>query len=825
MSFCAKCGQAMKCTSCVDVPLSGKQDCPLKKGAIWVQVVDDLGAPVKGCSITVGGTTKATDDAGFVHYDPLDDTAHEVDAVGPIPASHLDTHSLPLAPKVSCKVNKGEITFHKFKLENVNIVTPKIEVEYKVVLLERELAKHLGSDKVYAEPTRVELSFTQTNPAHPYELGGKFKCDPAKVEVYLDEACTKKLTGDLTKDQLKADSTLLLYLKGVTAGAFSASLELEDPAKPLIKRKDNPAEQAMAVVAVELELYGDKKAHSKVFFDTTALTRTKLSDADKIAKGRIVQTQDGGKHARAKLVVKKPDALWTFGQDDYKLVLRKAAASGDVQVFKAETGGAPVALPLDLAKSDLAADLTLWVEGAGASSAMHSVRLLLDLDRAAGGLAFTAKKNGDLAMFTVAEFAKITPETDDYKQYVNLPEEGAHPEYGRELIAKAKLTTALENVEIMFSLIPASANTADIPPNTKHVPPKDLDVAVKTNSSGEADSGKLKLSAYGGDKFQVAAYLVEAPPPGDAAPSKSLSKALEIWRQLYYRVACMKRADNTLYSNRLDEAAFKTNFDDLFVKFSPVGTVQSRDFQAVVKDNQIAAWNGATFGADQARTLNIGLIEAQTSNGATEVERIWAADSDYDGSLLVSTETLSKFTLDLSSTAEWLESAWYRDTDVSPADWHAVAASQVSLVLAVLDHKLKVDLTGVVPGIAIDKIELKVKVKILDEWSGDRSGSSILIGMRWREIAHPSDVMRAALQTMLHEAGHYLGMAPAQLANTALGANTQQYQSNGPHCNFGTDQCTMYHAFGFVFDFCATCGGSLKARDMTAPPLSSTAAY
>ena len=819
MSFCGECGSKMKCAHCVGTPLGGVQACPHAQGAIWVQVVNDEGAPVKGATVSVGGARKTTDDSGLAHYDPHAEGPVKVEVHSPLPSPVVDTHALPKTVTADARVNTGEISFIKFKLEKINVVTPKIELEYKVVVLEHELAQHQASNKLYADVTRVELSFTETNPAHAFEAGGTFKCSPAKVEVFLDEGCTKPLAGDLTKDQLKAGSKFKLYLRGTSAGKFKASLELKDPSSPYIKRKDNPAEADMAVVALDLALYADKKAHSKVFFDTTAPTRTLMDAAGRVGKGRWLQVQDSGRHGRAKLVVKKPDdALWTVGQADYKLVLSKAAASGDVAVFRAETGGSAVTLPLDLPKSELGSDLTLWVEGAGASDALASVRLVLGLTRDDGGLAWAPKKNGDCAAFTVVEFEKVTPDADDYKQYVNLPADVAHPEYGREYKAKAKLTKALENVDILFSLIPDSANVADIPAATEHTKPADTLAAVKTKATGEAEAAGLKLSSYGGAKFKVAAYLPDAPPPGKDVPAKNQSKDLEIWRQLYYTVVCMKRADGTSYADRLDEAGFTSTFETSFVKFTRVGAVQTKPFKSVVKDSQIGTWNGANFGGDVVRTLNIGLIEAQTGDTVTQIERDWHADADYDATNDIATETLSGFTIDLSSQGEWLVDAHYQDDDdgSGTAPWNAVAGNRVTLALDGLDHKLRVDCSGF--GVAPDKLRLFVRLKTLPEWSGDKTGHSILIGMRWRERSYPGQETDSARQTTLHETGHFLGLAPTLIANAAEGANDRYYVSNGGHCNYNTNQCTMYHAFGFVFDFCDRCSGSIKARDLATPP-------
>src|SRR5262249_3020258 len=150
----------------------------------------------------------------------------------------------------------------------------------------------------------------------------------------------------------------------------------------------------------------------------------------------------------------------------------------------------------------------------------------LGLDRPAGGLAKTEKDFGDIARITVVDVAEITPTADD-NQYVNLPADAAKPRQGREIKSKVKLSKPLKDVEMMFALAPFvdtahadKSNPTDIPDKAKHTPAKDGDAAVKTDATGVAESAKLKLSGYGGDKFKVVAYPKEAPPPGKAIPDK-----------------------------------------------------------------------------------------------------------------------------------------------------------------------------------------------------------------------------------------------------------------------------------------------------------------
>ena len=712
--------------------------------------------------------------------------------------------------------------------EKINDVTPKIEAEYKVVILERNLSQHQAGDKLYADVVRVELSFSETDKSIPFNKGAKFACSPANVDIFLDAERTKPFNGDLAHDQLNGGKWTL-YLYGKTEGEFKAKLTLNDPQNAKIKRKDNPAESTMAVVKLQMDLYSDKKAHSKVAFDAAVPARTQMSDADRIGTGRLLQVQDGAKNCRAKLVVKKPDGkFWSVGEDHYVVTLGKKTGSGDLKVFKTESGGAAEALPMKLAKAQLGGDVELWVEGAAAVDKFRDALLYLGMDRNPGGLAKTEKKNGDFATFTVIEFEKVTPDAADYKQWVNLPADVNKPEQGQKIKAKAKLTKALQGVKIMFSLVPDANNPTDLAATVKHTAPADTDAAVDTDNQGVAESGELTLSRYGGDKFKVLAYALEAPPVGENKPAKNLSKDIVIWRKLFYKVDCMNRYGGaSTYSNRLDEAGMKNKMKSMFVEMERSGNIGAKAFQSVVKDSQIAAFNTATFGADVTRTINIGLVEAQTGDAVTEVSRTWTASAkDYDGVAKTTTETLDGFTMEMETKDAWLKYAKYRNKDVNPAAWTNLDKGKVSLSLDGLKHKVKVDLSGVVTNVLpANKIEVEVGLKKLNEWSGDSTGNTILIGMRWREIGYPGQEKQSALQTTLHEAGHFLGLAPKTKPDAAKTNNPLRYDQTGPHCKFNTNGCVMYHAFQMVFDFCATCQSSIKARDISNPKVSADADY
>lgn len=438
---------------------------------------------------------------------------------------------------------KGGKQTLEFELEPRNLVTPKIEVEYKVVLLDRQLAAHQDGGSAEKLWTLVQVSYTESNAAYPFSQDVEFS--GAGIKVYTNEACTAELAPAF---KLAPDTVLKLYLRGTAVGNFNADFKLKDQADARIRLAGNPARQAMAVVGVEMQVFTAAKAHSKVLADASAVTHGAMAGGVRLSAGRTLMLQSGDRQGRAKLVIKKPaDALWTVGDAGYKLRLGMSAASGSVALFTTEQAGAAKAwsgAAREFARSDFSAgDITLWVQGSAATGALRDATLHLGINRAAGGLYLSPKGYGDAARFTVAAVGSVTPAAA-VKQYINLPVDAAKPRQGRKLKAKLTLAPALQDLDSLFLLLPDAANKAGLKAALKHQAAQDGDAAVKTSAAGEAESPELELSAYGGDKFKVAAYLKDAPPPGTACADAMKSQEITVWRRLDYTAVYTMSGEN-----------------------------------------------------------------------------------------------------------------------------------------------------------------------------------------------------------------------------------------------------------------------------------------
>lgn len=356
--------------------------------------------------------------------------------------THQTSIDLGAAPQ-KVDLAPGEEKTVELEVERMNLVKPRVDVEYLAVLLDQDLASHQDpaeADKIArAAPTYVELSFTEHNAddpatlytgAHRYPGGGVFTCTPAHVKIYTDEACTAELPADgaLDAKQLPPGGKCKLYLRGAAEGKFKARLALrelaaiKDPgeqasAKPAYRflklwtDAAAPAQVEMGVVKLAMTLHAqDMVEIAKLTLDPdadpVATYHTKLKNlalpaqielatAEKIKNGRLLHVQkddaDGkANHNRAKLTIPKlegPDlANWPAGTDDYELVLQTAATSGGVAVHAKEFDKDALALPHKIKISDLKADkVDLWVEGASASDKRLDVQLDLGFSSAKAG--------------------------------------------------------------------------------------------------------------------------------------------------------------------------------------------------------------------------------------------------------------------------------------------------------------------------------------------------------------------------------------------------------------------------------------------------------
>jgi hypothetical protein len=608
MPRCPVCGQPTPCAGAENAshrrsPEGDVIPCSSETGAIWAQVTDSRGNAAHGATVRAAGRTSRTDAGGFAELDGLAEGAYDVALIGPLPAPHASHSRVPENASIPATVVAGQVTFVQIVLDPVNVLTPVIAPEYRVVLLDRGLAAHQArepaANKLYASPTYIDVSLEQSDEATaPYAGAAKLELSPRHVDAFEDEACTKKLTRPLTARELSGPSPMRVWLRGISRGAFRASLTLDRIQGPKMRLAEGVAPVDMAVVELKMQVYEPNIAAAarlsvnpdKEPLDLyhQALQSLKLpdpialSDRDKIARGPLLHVQRSGSHARTKLEIARLDrAVWPIEADAYEVYVVDASQTGSFAAYDAPWDGAETLFPLGPFKlSELrSAAKELWIEGRGAGE-QRGVTLSLALDRAPGGPAHTRKENADAARMTVAEITEVDIDFTPQPNAAN-PWDAANNRFfinfgqtltARELEIRAKLDPPIPGIPIRFMLVehrdnrkaanwgvdlptgPPASDTAgnrwvwkDISADLKHKDKsarKDfLHVAGTTDASGSA-TATVRLSRFGGDKFYLAAYLecdlhlakhIDGHPDLGTRVPPMRAAPIQVWRKFWYK--------------------------------------------------------------------------------------------------------------------------------------------------------------------------------------------------------------------------------------------------------------------------------------------------
>ena len=866
MPLCDKCGKPLTCGKCSSpVPVSGAvQPCPLKKGAIWVQVNDDAGNGLKGAKVALNGATKITDASGIAGFDPLDAGPYTVQ-LNPLDGALAD-YTAPVQMSQPATVVNGEIALVVFTATRpVNKVTGKLTLEYKVALLDRGLSAHQpGTEtKLHAMPTYVQVSYTEDHKEiKEFDKGGTLVVDAGKVDLFEDKECTRPWPGNgaVSNAQLKAKQKI--WLRGKGAGKFDLKLTLEDPADPLIKIQPD-ASEPFGVVELKLEVHEYPEA--------APFTQAAMSDQDKVRRGRLLHLQSAkNDYARAKMILKKVEAAqWPGGCDAYVIVLKAVNASGSVKLWDAEENGAAKALPLEVKKADLGADKTYWVEGASNCTAVRGVRLGLALKD--GGK--EVKENADWANFTVAQIKSVKPsgqypaESADYgggnyRHFINVrPKAGGGWEAtadARKIPAKAEVTPAAAGIKVHFMLIPDAnnekkANWGEDKPGTwnaigaalKHldrVAAGGLHLNADTDATGFAEQKDIKLSQFGGDKFKLGAFFSQDPhfreyKAGDAVKGKRKpvqSQDITLWRKLWFR---MLREQNF---NAPNPAAAVAAYERVKVVLTAApeitfqatdGWVPARTFypRSMIEPGKTSATDVAVIGSHN-KVAFFGQIADDPDRPLEEKLIICQHQWDHRNGAALYTGTLT-FTLRWGSKSVEMDESVF-DPPLNGAlvqtgtwetkDYPAGHAKHRSGNITAADLVFEDDRSNtrtvkikLPPGTGVGLltpilVTLKLKAAY-GPYLGESVGRNILI------VYNPSDVADYN-DTVGHEIGHSINQTPRNGAQPGTVPNHPQQvdAGQGNHC---TDRRCVMYASGpqstAIHRYCEVCHPYILVEDLS----------
>ena len=408
-------------------------------------------------------------------------------------------------------------------------------------------------------------------------------------------------------------------------------------------------------------------------------------------------------------------------------------------------------------------------------------------------------------------------------QSINVPAVPAHPELGRSVKLKAKVGPAsgsppLSGKTIYFYFKPDGGNRSGLTGPLKAGFNSAGGAATATSPSdatGWTGVVEFYLSQYGGDKFEVFAT-------DDSGYKGGLSLGtFTVWRRLSYELDCMKKAKGGTYAPDAKTADMESKLKALFVELQKTGTDASPANQRMIKDSAVPAW-AATIrdGTGAPRYFHLVLIDTIAWDpapvGPTFTLPAGTKTMDLEG---------GKYLLDSSN---WFISA----TFTQGTKTGSIPAANCTLTEtgdpANGDDKfvVTVDYTGVTGVDATKEIKIKLQFTNWVEGSGLQvpQGPATIIGMRWRERSFfDSDLPNSTLNTMMHEPGHAMGLAPKKLPDGT--ANADHYDKDGCHCHALSNKCVMYEANSINVTFCPHCSDGLRGRNLSSLPVSGDSGY
>jgi hypothetical protein len=578
-------------------------------GNLLVEVYDE-----RGKLVTEEAGLSASGPAGLSHKGKTGSHTFASVAGGAYDVSANLPASLFEAPTVSKRVvvpGGGTGTVRLDVKRRINVVTPKIEMEYRVVVLDRKLSAHQdGSEKkiVTDDVTHVHLLASQSTGTPSYEGNGTFEVSPANVEVYTDPECKHRLSGGKIRNRDLVGGKADLYLKAKTKGKFKAKLKLDPADHPNFEIKD-PAEEEMGVVEIEMKLHRYEKADLDIAVnpdvepyanywtelkDKQLPDQKALSDEKKVKEGRLLHVQADHNHARAKAVVQKLAAdQWPAGTDDYVIALSQQGKHGSVKLFDKDWEGTEKTGDTAKVKvSDLKAkEFEFWIEGEAATKKWRELAVGVDLERPDKDAPHTKdhdpKRNADWAHVTVVQVKEVElsykPESkkpaawDEAQErfYINFKPDSD----GRKVTITAKLTEEIKGVALHFMLaedannmknanwgldLPNTWKWKDITADVKHKDKDDraklLHLSQATDDKGAAKK-ELVLSRFGGDVFHPVAYIeqdahlakyVHGQAGNDKRKPVRAKKKIVVWRKFWYQEVKVKGLNVAGFGNAAD---------------------------------------------------------------------------------------------------------------------------------------------------------------------------------------------------------------------------------------------------------------------------------
>ena len=409
------------------------------------------------------------------------------------------------------------------------------------------------------------------------------------------------------------------------------------------------------------------------------------------------------------------------------------------------------------------------------------------------------------------------------KQYVNMPARNGDAQYGPQVRLKARVeweggsTGSLAGQTVHFCFTPDSKNRAGMPAKLQagFATAGTAEATATTDDQGWTTIVTFLPSQYGGDVFEVFASLI--------AKSGGLSGGVyTVWRRVYYELDCMQRAGGGSYSDRADGNKVESKLADAFVSAIPTGKDSAPAHQRMIHEADAAAWaTSIRNGSGAPRYFHLVIVDTLGADPGS-----WKETYNLPAGSNTITLPARSYLLDATS---WFVSANYSQSN------YKGAMSECDFTLSESGSPATNDDAFVITvDFSNTPIDPKYPVQLaltFTKWlslSGEQfpTGPATIVGVRGKERyyrASPGDIANAVLNTMLHEPGHAMGLAPATLPDGK--ANGNQYPKAGSHCKALSNGCIMYDTNSTSIVFCPDCTDGLRGRNLKALPVAGTAPY
>lgn len=259
-----------------------------------------------------------------------------------------------------------------------------------------------------------------------------------------------------------------------------------------------------------------------------------------------------------------------------------------------------------------------------------------------------------------------------------------------------------------------------------------------------------------------------------------------------------------------------------FVEAVKVPRDDSPAHQRVINDGEVGAWAaGLRQGAAKSpRYYQLVLLDTIAVDQVSKAYPMKLASGTSD----------FKITRTTIDPRDWFVSAAFVEDKTGKAgslDASKVKIEEKEPPVRGNEYKVSLDFSGA--GLtAGNDTTVTVTVKQWDELSGLQTGPATIVGMRWREAGYSGpELENRTLNTMLHEPEHAMGLAPS--TEVEGGKNNFFYYQDGGHCNnlksttYPRGGCVMMHANSTSIVTCPVCSDVLRARNLSALPVSGKA--